>query len=73
MGTTDTNTKFHGGSAIISVYHPSVVGTQYSSGRIKVQNGPDSIEVGWTVSVKYEATLSYGCVCICIGVSINNC
>nr|POF23167.1 hypothetical protein CFP56_70947 [Quercus suber] len=48
VGTTDANTKYHGGSAIISVYHPSVVGTQYSSGRIKVQNGPDSIEVGWT-------------------------
>ncbi|XP_065624761.1 protein neprosin [Quercus suber] len=50
VGTTDANTKYHGGSAIISVYHPSVVGTQYSSGRIKVQNGPDSIEVGWTVN-----------------------
>ncbi|KAK7816523.1 hypothetical protein CFP56_043961 [Quercus suber] len=38
VGTTDANTKYHGGSAIISVYHPSVVGTQYSSGRIKTAN-----------------------------------
>nr|XP_023917153.1 uncharacterized protein LOC112028699 [Quercus suber] len=50
VGTTDTNAKYHGGYAIISVYQPTVVGTQYSSARIKVQNGPDSIEVGWTVN-----------------------
>uniref|UniRef100_A0A2N9IKQ9 Neprosin PEP catalytic domain-containing protein n=1 Tax=Fagus sylvatica TaxID=28930 RepID=A0A2N9IKQ9_FAGSY len=48
--TKDTNRKYGGGSAIISVYNPKVEGTQYSSGRIKVQNGPDSIEVGWTVN-----------------------
>jgi hypothetical protein len=48
--TKDTNQKYHGGSAIISIYNPKVEGTQYSSGRVKVQNGPDSIEVGWTVS-----------------------
>ncbi|XP_075641984.1 protein neprosin-like [Castanea sativa] len=41
---------YHGGSAIISIYNPKVEGTQYSSARIKVQNGPDSIEVGWTVN-----------------------
>ena len=44
------NQKYHGGSTIISIYNPKVEGTQYSSGRVKVQNGPDSIEVGWTVS-----------------------
>ncbi|KAK7840658.1 hypothetical protein CFP56_016347 [Quercus suber] len=36
VGTTDTNAKYHGGYAIISVYQPTVVGTQYSSARIKV-------------------------------------
>ena len=50
MRTKDTNRKYHGGSAIISVYNPKVEGMQYSSSRVKVQNGPDSIEVGWTVS-----------------------
>ena len=50
MQTKDTNQKYHGGSAIISIYNPKVEGTQYSFGRVKVQNGPDSIEVGWTIS-----------------------
>ncbi|KAK9985105.1 hypothetical protein SO802_034630 [Lithocarpus litseifolius] len=48
--TTNTNIVYHGGSAIIGVYNPKVKGTQYSSARIKVQNYPDSIEVGWTVN-----------------------
>ena len=50
MRTKDTNQKYHGGSASISVYNPKAEETQYSSGRIMVQNGLDSIEVGWTVS-----------------------
>ncbi len=50
MRTKDTNRKYGGGSAIISVYNPKVEGTQYSFSHIKVQNGLDSIEVGWTVS-----------------------
>ncbi|XP_075641954.1 protein neprosin-like [Castanea sativa] len=47
--TKHTNV-YHGGSAIISIYGLGVSETQYSSARIKVQNGPDSIEVGWTVN-----------------------
>ncbi|XP_075641985.1 protein neprosin-like [Castanea sativa] len=46
----NTNIVYHGGSAIISIYNPKVEGTQYSSARIKVLNGPESIEVGWTVN-----------------------
>ncbi|XP_065638286.1 protein neprosin [Quercus suber] len=48
--TKNTNIVYHGGSTIISIYNPKVEGTQYSSARIKVLNGPDSIEVGWTTS-----------------------
>ncbi|XP_075641964.1 protein neprosin-like [Castanea sativa] len=48
--TKNTNIVYHGGSAIISIYNPKVEGTQYSSARIKVINGPESIEVGWTVN-----------------------
>ncbi|CAN0925886.1 hypothetical protein LINGRAHAP2_LOCUS35002 [Linum grandiflorum] len=33
-----------------SVYHPIVQSMQYSSSRIIVQNGVDSIAVGWTVN-----------------------
>ncbi|KAK9985102.1 hypothetical protein SO802_034627 [Lithocarpus litseifolius] len=48
--TKNTNIVYHGGSTSISIYNPKVEGTQYSSARIKVLNGPDSIEVGWTVN-----------------------
>ena len=50
MRTKNPNNVYHGGSASISIYNPKVEGTQYSSARIKVLSGPDSIEVGWTVS-----------------------
>ncbi|XP_065633834.1 protein neprosin [Quercus suber] len=50
VGTKNKNNVYHGGSASISLYNPKVKGTQYSSARIKVQNYPESIEVGWTVS-----------------------
>nr|XP_023906659.1 uncharacterized protein LOC112018365 [Quercus suber] len=49
VGTKNKNNVYHGGSASISLYNPKVKGTQYSSARIKVQNYPESIEVGWTV------------------------
>ncbi|XP_075641955.1 protein neprosin-like [Castanea sativa] len=49
VGTKNKNV-YHGGSTSISIYNPKVKGTQYSSARIKVQNYPDSIEVGWTVN-----------------------
>ncbi|KAM3686560.1 hypothetical protein ACB098_10G010800 [Castanea mollissima] len=47
--TKHTNV-YHGASASIGIYSLGVKDTQYSSARIKVQNGPDSIEVGWTVN-----------------------
>ncbi|CAN1140218.1 hypothetical protein LINPERHAP2_LOCUS11731 [Linum perenne] len=33
-----------------AVYHPIVQNMQYSSSRIVVRNGDDSIVVGWTVN-----------------------
>ncbi|KAL4601878.1 hypothetical protein ACB092_10G013600 [Castanea dentata] len=50
VGTKNTNIVYHGGSDSISIYNPKVEGTHYSSARIKVINGPESIEVGWTVN-----------------------
>ena len=62
--TKNTNIVYHGGSTIISIYNPKVEGTQYSSARIKVQNGPDSIEVGWTVSDRGNKFTI--CIYVCI-------
>ena len=64
MRTTNTNIVYYGGSAIIGVYNPKVKGTQYSSARIKVQNYPDSIEVGWTVSDRGNKFTV--CIYVCI-------
>ena len=64
MGTKNKNNVYHGGSASISIYNPKVEGTQYSSARIKVQNGPDSIEVGWTVSDRGNKFTI--CIYVCI-------
>ncbi|CAN1300707.1 hypothetical protein LINPERPRIM_LOCUS24665, partial [Linum perenne] len=47
---TTQRKKYYGGGMAISVYHPSVKKSQYSSSRIIVQNGIDSIAVGWTVN-----------------------
>ncbi|KAK7839459.1 hypothetical protein CFP56_018020 [Quercus suber] len=58
--TKNTNIVYHGGSTIISIYNPKVEGTQYSSARIKVLNGPDSIEVGWTDSANGNWFLKFG-------------
>jgi len=43
--------KYHGFGANLSIYNPSVVGSQYSLGHIRLQNGPESIQVGWLVSL----------------------
>ncbi|CAN1158118.1 hypothetical protein LINPERHAP2_LOCUS21959, partial [Linum perenne] len=43
--------KLYGGGTTASIYHPTVQNNQYSSSRLKVENGPDSIAVGWTVSI----------------------
>ncbi|XP_075093776.1 protein neprosin-like [Nicotiana tabacum] len=43
--------KIAGAGAIISLHNPqNLSGHQHSGGRIKVQNGIDSIQVGWTVN-----------------------
>ncbi|CAI0458884.1 unnamed protein product [Linum tenue] len=49
LQTTGQN-RYYGGGMIASVYNPQVEKTQYSSSRVKFQNGPDSIAVGWTVN-----------------------
>ncbi|CAI0414469.1 unnamed protein product [Linum tenue] len=49
LRTTRQN-KLYGAGMTVSVYHPAVQGTQYSSAHIKFQNGPDSISVGWAVN-----------------------
>ncbi|KAK9276704.1 hypothetical protein L1049_006240 [Liquidambar formosana] len=44
------NRKFKGAGAKISIYNPRVQPLQLSSAQIKIQNGGDSIQVGWTVN-----------------------
>ncbi|KAF5957075.1 hypothetical protein HYC85_004300 [Camellia sinensis] len=47
--TIDGPNKYSGASAVLSVHQPNVVGKQYSAGRMMIQNGPDSLQVGWRV------------------------
>ncbi|CAL5442433.1 unnamed protein product [Camellia sinensis] len=47
--TIDGPNKYSGTSAVLSVHQPDVVGKQYSAGRMMIQNGPDSLQVGWRV------------------------
>lgn len=35
---------------VASLWNPSVKGEQHSVSRLKIQKGPDSIQVGWRVS-----------------------
>ncbi|PON76817.1 hypothetical protein PanWU01x14_031370 [Parasponia andersonii] len=44
----DPNRKYNGGGTGISVYMPATNASQYSSGQMTIQNGPDTIQVGWT-------------------------
>lgn len=46
----DSMKKYNGGGAYISIYKPAVKNSQYSSARLNIQNGFDSIKVGWMVS-----------------------
>ncbi|CAN1170934.1 hypothetical protein LINPERHAP2_LOCUS29277, partial [Linum perenne] len=48
--TTTTTTKYYGGGMTSTIWHPAVQSSQYSSSRVKIQNGPDSIAVGWVVN-----------------------
>ncbi|CAL5327770.1 unnamed protein product [Camellia sinensis] len=47
--TIDGPNKYSGASAVLSVHQPDVMGKQYSAGRMMIQNGPDSLQVGWRV------------------------
>ncbi|CAI0543650.1 unnamed protein product [Linum tenue] len=47
---TSEEKKYYGAGMITSVYNFAVSSQQYSSSRIKLQNGPDSIVVGWTIN-----------------------
>ncbi|KAI7988108.1 hypothetical protein LOK49_LG13G01207 [Camellia lanceoleosa] len=47
--TIDGPNKYSGASAVLSVHQPNVMGKQYSAGRMMIQNGPDSLQVGWRV------------------------
>ncbi|CAN1295443.1 hypothetical protein LINPERPRIM_LOCUS22825 [Linum perenne] len=47
---TNGKNKYHGGAMAACVYRPKVQSTQYSSSRIIVRNGVDSIAAGWTVN-----------------------
>ncbi|XP_074293861.1 protein neprosin-like [Silene latifolia] len=46
----DPNKKFFGAAGAIAIYKPDVPGNQWSSARIRVLNGGDSIEAGWMVN-----------------------
>ncbi|CAN1320482.1 hypothetical protein LINPERPRIM_LOCUS31710 [Linum perenne] len=45
---TSVKKKYYGSAMTTAVYHPVVQNMQYSSSRIVVRNGDDSIAVGWT-------------------------
>ncbi|CAL5327761.1 unnamed protein product [Camellia sinensis] len=47
--TIDGPNKYSGASAVLSVHQPDVAGKQYSAGRMMIQNGLDSLQVGWRV------------------------
>ncbi|CAN0897635.1 hypothetical protein LINGRAHAP2_LOCUS19249 [Linum grandiflorum] len=47
---TTEQKKYHGGAMIHTIYRPTVKGRQYSSSRLVVRNGVDSIAAGWTVN-----------------------
>ncbi|CAI0381656.1 unnamed protein product [Linum tenue] len=42
--------RYHGAGMYTSVYNHEVQANQYTSSRFKLQNGPDSIAVGWVVN-----------------------
>ncbi|XP_074294745.1 protein neprosin-like [Silene latifolia] len=46
----DAAKKFFGTRASVCLYKPNVQTTQWSAGRMKLSNGPDSIEAGWMVN-----------------------
>ena len=47
----DMNRKFYGTSADLSLHKPVVQSSQWSSARVKLSNGLESIEAGWMVCI----------------------
>ena len=45
---------YNGGGMVSSVYNPQVDINQFSGARLKLQNGPDSIEAGWMVRTVFR-------------------
>ncbi|KAK6912016.1 Neprosin, partial [Dillenia turbinata] len=45
---SNTGLKFNGASMSTSLYNPPARGIQYSSSQMKIKNGDDTIQVGWT-------------------------
>ncbi|KAF3449419.1 hypothetical protein FNV43_RR10147 [Rhamnella rubrinervis] len=68
FATFDTNTDatYHGASALINIYNPSVAGDQYSMAQIWLQSGPalelNSIQAGWAVD-GFKNTGCYNALC----------
>ena len=49
MARTKQSINYEGVGAELNVWNIPVQASQYTSGRIKINNGAESIEVGWTV------------------------
>ncbi|XP_058201710.1 protein neprosin-like [Rhododendron vialii] len=47
--TRASQNKFNGAGAVLSLHNPRVSGRQYSAARFMLQNGADTIQVGWRV------------------------
>ncbi|KAL9230043.1 hypothetical protein vseg_005437 [Gypsophila vaccaria] len=47
---TNENERVFGSKALSNVYHPITHPNQWSAARIKLSNGPESIEAGWMVN-----------------------
>ncbi|CAO2836902.1 unnamed protein product [Amaranthus hypochondriacus] len=49
----DMNRKFYGSSVDLSLHKPAVQSSQWSSARVKLSNGLESIEAGWMVNPSF--------------------
>ena len=49
MARTKENVNFEGVGAKLNIWNIPVAASQYTSGRIKISNGAESLEAGWTV------------------------
>ncbi|XP_050226240.1 uncharacterized protein LOC130014446 [Mercurialis annua] len=55
--TKEPGRRYYGAGMGVSLYNPQVEGSQYSAARLKLANGPDSIEVGWMVNLNLYGDL----------------